>query len=280
MVQRAKGGRRMLGWLAVAIGTYAVILVLATVFQRSLIYFPNTSRPNLDRAGVAGGQEVTLTTADGLDLLAWYWPAADGSPTLAMVHGNAGNIGPRAPKMASFVAAGFGVLLVEYRGYGGNPGRPTEQGLKTDGAAALAWLRDRGVPPDRTVLYGESLGSGVAVFLATQHPVAAVVLEAPYTSITALARRQFWFLPVDWLLWDRFDSLSRIADVPVPVLIVHGTADRVIPVGHGQALAAASHAELRLFEGAGHVTLFDHGADGVIRDWLRATVAGDGAAPG
>ena len=279
MVQRAKGGRRVMVWFAVAVGTYAVILVAATLFQRSLIYFPDTSRPDLDRTGVPGGREVTLTTADGLDLLAWYWPAADGSPTLAMFHGNARHMGPRAPKMAPFVDAGFGLLLVEYRGYGGNPGRPTEQGLKTDGAAALDWLRDEGVPPEHTVLYGESLGSGIAVFLATQRPVAAVVLEAPYTSITALARRQFWFLPVDWLLWDRFDSLSRIAEVPVPILIVHGTADRVIPVSHGRTLAAASDADLRVFDGAGHVTLFDHGADRAIRDWLRATVAGDGPQP-
>lgn len=167
-------------------------------------------------------------------MFAWYWPASAGQRTVAVMHGNAGHIGHRLGTAAPYVAAGYGVLLVEYRGYGGNPGRPSEEGLVADGRAALDWLAAEGVPPDRTVLYGESLGTGVAVRLATEYPVAGIVLEAPYTAVVDVARSRFWFLPVGLLLQDRFESLGRLADVSAPILVLHGTADRVIDLHTGR----------------------------------------------
>lgn len=270
MGRRGTGGRRILVWAAALLAVYAAVVVVAAVFQRSLIYFPSPERPELARAGLPGGREVTFTTTDGLTLFAWYWPASAGQRTVAVMHGNAGHIGHRLGTAAPYVAAGYGVLLVEYRGYGGNPGRPSEEGLVADGRAALDWLAAEGVPPDRTVLYGESLGTGVAVRLATEYPVAGIVLEAPYTAVVDVARSRFWFLPVGLLLQDRFESLGRLADVSAPILVLHGTADRVIPVAHGRRMAAASGATFHEIPAAGHMDLYEFGADRLVLDWLDA----------
>ncbi|MCA8932178.1 MAG: alpha/beta fold hydrolase [Rhodospirillaceae bacterium] len=255
-------------WAAALLAVYAAVVVLATVLQRSLIYFPSAERPELSRAGPPGAREVAYTTADGVALYAWYRPAEEGRPTIVLLHGNAGHIGHRVSKAAPLVAAGYGVLLVEYRGYGGNPGRPTEEGLVADSRAALDWLGGEGVPPERTVLYGESLGTGLAVRLATEYPVAGVVLEAPYTAVVDVARSRFWFLPVNWLMQDRFESLTRLGDVAAPILVLHGTADGVIPVAHGRRMAAAAGATFHEIPAAGHMDLYDFGADRLILDWL------------
>ncbi|MEE8279172.1 MAG: alpha/beta hydrolase, partial [Alphaproteobacteria bacterium] len=209
--------------------------------QRQLMYFPDTRTPEPARAGVPEMREVALTTEDGLRLMAWYRPAQtpDG-PVIVFFHGNAGNIGNRGAKIRPFIVAGFGVMLLSYRGYGGNPGSPTEEGLNRDGRAALEFLSNNGVPSRRAVLYGESLGSGVAVEMATERPVGGVVLEAPFTSVADVAASQFFFVPARYLVRDRFDSLSKIDAIGAPLLILHGERDRTIPVRYGRRLFAAA----------------------------------------
>jgi len=130
--------------------------------------------------------------------------------------------------------------MAEYRGYGGNPGTPSEAGFFTDGRAALAFLDREGVAPNRLVLYGESLGSGVAVALAVEHDIAALVLEAPPTSVAEVAQCHFPYVPASRMVIDRFDSLSRIGRVKAPILVLHGERDRVVPVRYGRALLAAA----------------------------------------
>src|SRR5205085_2557242 len=136
------------------------------------------SRPVLAGLAQLGVREATLTTADGLALLCWYLPPPEGRPVVLYFHGNGGNIGYRADRVARFAAEGFGVLMLEYRGYGGNPGSPSEAGFIADAEAALRFLHNEGVAASRVVLYGESLGSGVAVQIAARHPVAALILES------------------------------------------------------------------------------------------------------
>ena len=211
-------------------------------FQRRLLYHPRVTRPPLDDLVTLGVREVELTTRDGLTLFSWYLPPRSGRPVIAYFHGNGGNIGYRAERLRRFAREGYGVLLAEYRGYGGNPGAPSEAGLFADGEAALDFLDHHAVGPGEMVLWGESLGSGVAVYLAATREIAALILEAPFTSVAAIAQRRYPFIPAAWLLHDRFDSLSRIPKVTAPLLILHGERDRVVPVRHGRKLLAAATA--------------------------------------
>ena len=167
-------------------------------------------------------------------------------------------------------------MLASYRGYGGNPGTPSEAGLAADARAAVGWLADRGVEPDCLVLYGESLGSGVAVRLASQTPVAAVLLESPFSSVADVAQALYPIFPVRALLHDRFDSVARIADIGAPLLVMHGEADRTVPVRFGRRLfdAAAEPKEAWWVAGGGHVDLHRHGASQVVLDFLARHVTG------
>jgi len=219
---------------------YAALVGGLYLFQRQLLYFPDRARPELFGLEQLGVREVTLSTEDGLSLLSWYLPARRGRPVIAYFHGNGGHIGYRAERLLRFAREGFGVLMAEYRGYGGNPGTPSEAGFFTDGRAALAFLDREGVAPNRLVLYGESLGSGVAVALAVEHDIAALVLEAPPTSVAEVAQCHFPYVPASRMVIDRFDSLSRIGRVKAPILVLHGERDRVVPVRYGRALLAAA----------------------------------------
>src|SRR5262250_2244954 len=185
--------RRMGVIIGIAAGFYLAALLALFVFQRSLLYVPNTGAPSLAEAGLEGAMEsVQIKTTDGLQLLAWY-RAPSSNPGLMLVyfHGNAGHIGDRGDRVRPYLDAGFGVLLVEYRGYGGNPGRPSEAGLYADARAAIAFLREAGVGNDRIVLYGESLGTGVAVQMASEGVGSALVLESPPSSIPAVAQSRY-----------------------------------------------------------------------------------------
>lgn len=250
-----------LGALAVA----ALFLLAVYLFQDRLIYFPDRTRPEAARTGLPGIAEGEVTTEDGLRLLTWTVPPADGTrPVLLYLHGNGGNLLYRAARLARFAELGWGVVMVEWRGYGGNPGAPGEAGLLKDARAALAAMQAAGVPAARTVLWGESLGTGLAIALAAEQPhgVAAVLLESPYTSMLALARLHHPYLPSRWLLRDRYDSLGRIGAVAAPMLIMTGGADRLVPPEMGDTLAAAARAPVERWNapGAGHNDLREAGA--------------------
>ena len=263
--------------IATGLAAYGLVLAATYFFQRSLMYFPDSSVPRLAVAGVDDMEEVTLSTGDGLRLLSWYKPPARPSgATVVYFHGNAGNIESRGFKARPLLDAGYGLLLVGYRGYGGNGGRPSEEGFYADGRAALDYLSARGVPTERIVIYGESLGTGVAVQMAFERRVAALVLEAPFTSAADVGAAAYPFLPVRLLLKDRFASIDKIARIEAPLLIVHGEADRVVPVRLGRALlAAAEEPKEGIFvPAAGHENLFDLGAAEVVLDFLSRRSGG------
>jgi uncharacterized protein len=257
-------GNTMIALLAGAAALYGAMVGALYFFQRDLLFLPDTSRPSAARAALPGLAEVELQTADGLKLLAWHVPARAGRPTLLHLHGNGGNIGHRAERAAGLTAPGNGILLLEYRGYGGNPGRPSEEGFHTDAEAALAFLAGQGIPPGRIVLYGESLGSAVAVRLAAETaargaPVAGLVLESPFTSIAAVAQHHYPYVPALYLVKDRFDAASRVAEVKTPLFVMHGEKDRVVPFHFGQKLyEAAAEPKHGWFPlSADHATIFD-----------------------
>jgi uncharacterized protein len=245
-----------------ALAAYGGIVGSLFLFQRQLLYRPSKTRPELADLALIGVREVTLTTDDGLLLFSWYLPPRAGRPVIAYFHGNGGHIGYRAERLRRFASEGYGVLLAEYRGYAGNPGKPTEAGLFADGTAALDFLEREGVTIDRLVLWGESLGSGVAVYLAARYAVAGIILEAPFTSVTAAAQRHYPFVPAAFLVHDRFDSLSRMGQVRAPLLVLHGERDMIVPAGHGRALldAAPGPKQGWFSPHAGHETLAQFGA--------------------
>jgi hypothetical protein len=230
--------------------------------QRQLLYRPDNRRPALDGLAALEFREAVLTTPDGLRLLAWYRPPRCGRPVIVYFHGNGGHIGYRRERLARLADAGYGVLTPEYRGYGGNPGRPSETGLYEDGRASLDFLGREQVTAGRLVLYGESLGAGVAVRLAAERQVAGVVLEAPPSCVAEVAQCHYPFVPARWLVRDRFDALSVIGQVAAPVLVMHGGRDRVVPVRFGHALleATAPPKEGWFAPEAGHEDLARFGA--------------------
>jgi hypothetical protein len=214
---------------------------------------------------------LTLTTADGERLLAWRIAPRPGQPMIVYFHGNGGGIDLRANRYRAFATAGFGVLAVEYRGYGGSTGAPSEAGLTCDAEAAYHAALES-APAGRVVLLGESLGSGLAVALASRHEIGALVLDSPYTSIADVAAALFWMFPVRLLLRDRYASDLRISAVKAPLLIVHGTRDDVVPYRLGAKLFAMANQPKQFLtvDGAGHLAL-DHRLPEVVR-WIAATV--------
>jgi len=232
---------RTLYWLlATALIAYLFVLSALYFGQRRLLYFPDRSGPELGPLAQMGVREVSFRTEDRLALYSWYLPPPGDAPVIVYFHGNGGHIGYRAERLRRFAEEGFGALLVEYRGYGGNPGRPSEDGLYADAQAAFDFLDGEGIAADRRVLYGESLGSAVAVWLAARSPIAALILEAPFTSIAAVAQYHYPYVPAYRLATDRFDSLAEIGQVRAPILLIHAEDDRVVPVRFARALYAAA----------------------------------------
>jgi len=238
---------QMLGVLA---ALFVLLAALAWFFQRRMIYFPLGQSVPPASAVLGGASEVAFETEDGLLLHGWYVPAEGGTAraTVLVFNGNAGNRSYRAPLAAALARRGHSVLLFDYRGYGGNPGRPSERGLLADGRAARAWLESRpGMDGRRLVFFGESLGAAVALAEAVERPPAALVLRSPFTSLTDVGRRHYPFLPVRWLLADRYPSIERIAGLDCPLLVIAGERDRIVPPGQSRALFEAAPSRRKRF---------------------------------
>lgn len=230
----------------------ALLLTGLWLFQRRLIYLPTgTVAPIADV--LPGWSEANIATADGLELLAWYSPPQAEEPVVVVLPGNAGNRSDRAPLGASLADEGFGVLLVEYRGYGGNPGHPSEAGLALDARAATSFVAEQ-APGHDVILFGESLGAAVAVGLAADEPPVALVLRSPFTSLADAAAEHYPFLPVRALLRDRYPSHERIGEVQVPVLVIAGTADSIVPPAQSRSIydLAPGPKQLLMVEAADH----------------------------
>lgn len=239
----------MLGWLGAAL--FAYVAVLATLyFAQGWFIYPAQRGPGAD---VPGFQRVTYPTSDGMELTAGYRAAALGRPTILYFHGNGADWQSSIVATDRMVPAGYGVLAAEYRGYRGNPGTPGEEGLYRDGRAAIAFLHEQGVGADRLVIIGNSIGGGVATKIASEVQPAALVLISPFASLRQLVSEKLWWAPTALLLRDTYDNEAALAEVNSPVLVMHGTADTLIPDAHGRQLAESRPGtELAIFEGIGH----------------------------
>jgi fermentation-respiration switch protein FrsA (DUF1100 family) len=260
-----------LKWLVVvaSVGYLGGIAVLY-LRQREFVFpIPQTVRAAPEAAGFPEAEEHVLTTADGEKVIIWHVPAKPGHPVVIYFPGNGDVLARTVGRLRAITSSGIGLVALSYRGYAGSSGQPSEQGLLLDAAAAYAFTSAR-YSADRIVLWGFSLGSGVAVAVAADHPVGKLILEAPYTSIADVAALHFWIVPVRWLLRDRFHSDERIARVTAPLLIMHGERDRTIPIAFGERLFALAHAPKQFvrFPEGGHDNLDAFGAIETARHFI------------
>lgn len=244
----------------VAVVAYLLVVVVFFTTQRRLIYYPtHRYTPPGEVAGADAFREIAYRTGDGIDLKAWYAPATTRALTIVFFHGNADNLAADVPVAAPYLHAGYGFVLAEYRGYSGMAGTPSESALYRDAGALLRRLAADGVDAGHMVLFGHSLGTGVAVEMAAEFHPRGLMLLAPYLSLPKVGQPELPFLPVSLLALDRFDNEKKIASVHVPVLIANGAADEVIPPLHGKRLAGLANEpkEFDSIAGCGHNDAFD-----------------------
>ncbi len=257
-------------WVLISgVGGYALLVGLLYLGQRGMLYHPTTTYIRPADAGFPEAQEVVLDTSDGEKVIAWHVPPRGDKPVVIYFHGNAEIVAWRVDRHRKLIADGTGLIALSYRGYMGSTGTPTEEGLHRDAQAAYAFAIAR-YPAERIILWGQSLGTGVAVRLASEKPVAKVVLESPYSSTVDVAAALFPFAPVRWLMHDQFRSDEWIASVKAPVLILHGALDEVIAVRFGERLFALAREPKRFikYDRGTHIDLDDHGAGDAARAFI------------
>lgn len=265
-----------------ALSFYVVFGIILYTCQRFFLY-PGQYVSDMGtplQEGFGNFTDLHFPTADGLQGRAWYAPARDaGKPVIVFFHGNGVNIKGFAPKAQFYTDKGYGGFICEYRGFGGRSGKPTEQGLFNDAEACVSALKEKGYNSRDLVYHGESLGTGVVVHLSLGHPPRGIVLETPYSSVLDLAKTNYGWYPVDWMLEDKFDSISKIGKIKVPLLVVHGKSDAVIPYSEGQRLfdKANRPKELHAITGGGHNDLYEFGAGDIISGWLDKQIKEDKA---
>lgn len=235
------------------------LLLLIYFFQDYLIYFPEKDVLSPKESGVPEMQTIKLQTDDGLKLTAWYYSSPQPHmPTILYLHGNAGHIGHRAMLIRSYLNQGYGVLLLTYRGFSGNPGTPSEEGLYKDARAAIQFLHEQGISDECLVLFGESLGGAVAIQMATEYKnLGAIILQSPFTTLADIGQYHYPFFPVKWLIKDKFASIEKINLIHCPVLVIIAKNDNIVPPAYSRKLFDAILTPKRLLEvpGKGHNSL-------------------------
>lgn len=259
---------------AALVSLYLLVTLITYLGQRRLLYYPDPAHVRPAEAGLSGVGEVILNTPDGARIVVWYGKAKPGQPTLLYFHGNGGALADRAERIRRFMSQGWGVYMMAYRGYGGSSGRPTETNNIADARLAHGALVHEGVPPEQIILYGESLGTGVAARIAAERPCAGLILESPYTSITDVAVGEYPYLPVRLLLADRYETDKVIAQVRVPLLIIHGENDDIIPVSMAHKLMKLANEpkHLVVLPDGEHSDLYINGNNALpaVRNWIRS----------
>lgn len=267
--------KMMRNWLIGGFLSYIALCFILFVFQRNLMYVPHTDVPDPIQYQVQDIYELMqVETSDGLMLNGWYFHSSDaqGTKTILLYHGNAWHMGARAFKAKRYHAAGYNVLLASWRGFGGNPGKPSQEGLYRDARAYFDWLATaKNVREEDIILYGESLGTGIASKMASENRgVAALILEAPYTSFMDLANRTYFFVPNFLLLRDRYSNMDYADEIRTPVFIIHGALDAVVPVTHAKRVyhAVNNPKYLKIYPAAGHNDLYSFGAGEDVLEFL------------
>lgn len=255
--------------IVIGVALYAIAAAVMYYAQRRFIYFPEPSRTLPQAAGLPDVAEHTLITPDGEKLIAWYGKAKPGEPTLLYFHGNGGALEYRSASIRRYLNRGRGIFMLSYRGFSGSTGLPSEVANVADAKLAYDALVNEGVNPRDIILYGESLGTGVAAQVALDKKVSGVILDSPFTSMVELAEQFYPWLPVRFLLKDRYESMHHIRDVHAPVFVVHGEADDVVPVAMGRRVFAAANEpkDIVTLPGVGHA-VHDDMTFAIINHWI------------
>lgn len=251
--------------LLVAVLLYVALVGLIWSQERRFLFPASNLRASAADAGLAGFQDVAIDTPDGEHLVGWWQPPEPGRVVFLYLHGNGGSLLNRRGRVRALAEGGRGILIVSYRGYSGSTGQPSEAGLRTDARAIYAWLGR--YDPARIVLYGESLGTGVAIRLATEERVGGIVLDSPFTSTADVAKTLFWYVPVTLLMQDQFRSIDRIAGIRAPLLVLHGERDGLIPIAQSKILFDAAPEPKRYVRlpGVDHVGVLENGGLAEVR---------------
>ena len=261
-------------WLliVVAVGYFGGVAVLFFKQRAMLFPIPPVGRTAHDAAGLPEAEEHVLTSADGEKVIVWHVPAKPGHKVVLYFHGNGDFLAGVVGRFRTLTSDGTGLVALSYRGYAGSSGSPSERGLLLDAEAAYAFTTAR-YDADRIVAWGFSLGSGVATAIAADHPVAKLILEAPYTSIVDVAAALFKFAPVSLLVLDQFHSDRRIGKVTVPLLIMHGAKDPAISITFGERLFALAHEPKQFvrFPEGGHNDLDRFGATETAKAFIQGS---------
>ena len=215
---------------------YFLVLVFLYFYQRSLLYHPNENNYSGDKISV-DIEKVKIQTSDNIELLGWYHEKnLKDHKTLVYFHGNAGSLENRIHKLNHFQNMNINFLIIAWRGFNGNKGKPSERGLYLDGKSTIDWLIKKGVNEENIILYGESLGTGVATHLAQNKNYAGVILETPFTSMVDAAKNFYPYIPINLLLKDKFENFKKVKNINTPILVMHGEVDQIVPFSMGKKI--------------------------------------------
>lgn len=257
--------------LILGITTYLTLLILLTLFQKRFIFVPSTEQTLPQTVGLSEFKIIYIPTADGEKLVTWYKKPEKNGKTILFFHGNGGALANYSRIIHELKANADGFLAIDYRGYGGSTGTPSAKGLYTDAMSALQFLKKEGVTTEQIIVVGYSIGSGLAVQVASQNDIAALILFAPYSSLEDIAKNRFPYLPVQYLLTDNIDALALIKNVRAPLLVMHGLRDNIIPYWIGKKLydAASTSKKIILLEDEGHGFPYQTGNLTSVKDFLN-----------
>ncbi len=269
----------MIVWIASFAATfYFATLIILYLGQRSFIYLPETRWIEPEQVGASDFETVEIASGQTRLKAWWKAPPAKGAPVILHFHGNGGSVADRAGIYRQLTGGRYGILAAEYPGYAGNGGELSEDSFFAAGQSYYDWLKAQGYEASQIIIAGQSLGTGVAVNLASENAAAGLLLEAPYSSIADVAARAVPWIPVRWLLKDQYDSQSRIARIDMPLAWVHGDRDNVIDMSFGQKLfdAARNPKCAHIIEGAGHNDLWNHDIAAFFHSNIESMMAGKG----
>ena len=270
-MQKKTVKKRLMDFLIALILFYVGSTAVLYFMQSKLLYFPGGEREPVSQLTDTNPETLTVRPDYDIQLDGLYWPAKDGYPTIVFFHGNGQAYQFWVNKLLNFYREGYGVLFTDYRGYGGAAGKPSEQGIYKDARSFLKRLNEQeNIDFSDMIFFGESLGTGVAIQMATEFPPKALILESAYTSTADVAKSRYWFVPVETLMRDQYRSIDKIETLTMPKFFLHGERDNIIPIRFGRVLyeAAPEPKSFQVIANAEHNNLYEHGAALHILDFL------------